>query len=529
MFEEDGGEPGAFAGHAREGHRLPPYLQADPLPKSAEFGKDKFARLATHKLRAKINARVQKLTIIDRKCTRTRTYRALSSLIGGPPGGLAERWREDWAFGAARLQGVNPMQVARVTTLDDALFKGVKSALHDAGAADGVPLFACDYSAVMGEEIQSQIKDGLSLAAPTVVFFVDREQQLRPIAIRLMPAGWKGENRVFTAFGDPAAWLFAKSHCQAADAHFHEGTWHLGETHLVTETVGICATRQMHPDHPVSQLLQPHFEYNLAIDYTARHNLMTVGGPIDSVLSSGIGGALDLARGLYNNGWDYHARTLQADLAGRGVHDLDTLPVYPYRDDALRLHDATDRYTRQMLALYYPDDATVRGDGELQAWVDEVAIRARVPGFPSQLETFEQLATVCREVIFRASVQHAAVNNGQYDTYGWIPFTPGSMTSLRLPEGADERAVLEMMPDLDAALAQIGMTWVLSEPTHRSLLGAGDSPAFAEDTNFEANQAVKRYRRELRGIGLEIVERNRSLRVPYTYLNPHNIARSTGT
>ena len=535
-FEDDAGELTALAGHAREGHRLPPYLQAEELPKSAAFGTSKYARLATHKLRAKVNGWVQKATLLDRKCTREASYRAASSLIGGPPPRIAEHWREDAAFGRARLQGVNPMQIRHADTLgrpmDDALVAAARELLVDRGeswAHHKDRLFVCDYSALIQSEIQSQVKEGLSLAAPTAVFAVDPQQRLMPLAIRLMPADWSGENPVYTPQQDPIRWLFARGHCQAADAHFHEGTWHLGETHLVSETIAICAYRQLHADHPISQLLAPHFEYNLAIDWTARHNLMTVGGPIDSVLASGIGGALDLARGLYNTGWDYRERVLQQDLRSRGLDDLDSLPVYPYRDDALPLHKATDRYVRAMLPTLYASDEEVRGDFELQAWLHEVSVRAALPGFPAGVQTVDELAFVCREVIFRASVQHAEVNNGQYDSYGWIPFAPGSLTSLHLAPDAELQELLAMMPDLASTLAQIGMTWVLSEPTHRSILGAGDSPAFSAQQNERASRAVEGYRRELRGIAAEIERRNRGLEVPYTYLNPYNVARSTGT
>jgi len=73
----------------------------------------------------------------------------------------------------------------------------------------------------------------------------------------------------------------------------------------------------------------------------------------------------------------------------------------------------------------------------------------------------------------------------------------------------------------------MGMVWVLSAPTQRSILQAGASPAFSPDVCFEAGEAVAAFRRRLQAISSAIDARNGELDVPYRYLDPVNISRST--
>ena len=72
---------------------------------------------------------------------------------------------------------------------------------------------------------------------------------------------------------------------------------------------------------------------------------------------------------------------------------------------------------------------------------------------------------------------------------------------------------------------------MLSAPTRISLVRTGEVPAFAPDLNPQAAMAVGLFRRRLQEISASIRRRNDDLekrkQVPYAYMDPHNIARST--
>jgi hypothetical protein len=391
-------------------------------------------------------------------------------------------------------------------------------------ALDAGRLFGTDYPLLQDPLVQSQVRPHVTLAAPTLAFFLDDASELHPLAIQLRP----GPGPVSTPLDAPGDWLLARTHAQAADAHYHEAIFHLLETHMVSETFAIATARELHPDHPLSQLLHVHFEWNLAIDDLARHDLLSPGGPIDLVFGASVGGVLDLARLAWRD-WSFEARGFAEDLAERGVGDK-PLERYWYREDGAEIHRALHAYAERILRLWYRDDAAVAADFELQAWAR--ALAGWIPrGFPAEITSRAQLVAIATEVIFRASAGHAAVNNGQYDAYGFGPNAPGSVAApLPRPGGppVGEEQVLAALPGVERTLAAIGMSWTLSQPTHHSLLTAGEVPAFTKELNPAAYDAVDALRARLRAISASIRSRNRTLAEPYTYLDPRNVGRSAG-
>ena len=156
-----------------------------------------------------------------------------------------------------------------------------------------------------------------------------------------------------------------------------------------------------------------------------------------------------------------------------------------------------------------------------------------VPGFPSRIETREQLFELAAHLIFRAGPQHAAVNTGQFDAYGWVPNSPALVHTPPPDEPSppgghlDERAFWNALPRWNPAMSQVNMVWVLSAPTRRTLLHAGESPAFHPSLCPEAEEIVGGFRRRLQTISQSIQRRNASLDIPYRFLDPLNVSRST--
>jgi hypothetical protein len=511
------------------------------LPKDVDFPSAKlFGELAAYRLWTLFNLLPSwaKWLALSRGPGR---YQGLFQGILGPRE-IMSRWREDAEFGRQRLTGVNPMQVRalredRKTALWQAAER-VLTARHPRRPIQEMfaagRLFYTDYSDLWHPRIQAYVEKGVYLAAPTCLFWSNDTGHLMPLAIQLKPAAVAEPNPVFTPLDPEYDWLIARAHAQAADTHTHEGTYHLLETHLVSGIVAITMHRRLHPDHPLRQLLDPHYEQNLAINKLALDGLLAQGGTIDTALGGKVAGTLDAARMFYRR-WSFKERSLTADLWGRGVERAEILPFYYYRDDGLQVYDAISKYVSGMLRLWYGSDGDVAADYELQSWAQELASpeAGAVPGFPGSLGSRQELFELVADLIFRAGPQHAAVNNGQFDAYGWVPNSPAVMHAPLPAEPSpeqghfSEKGFWHAMPRWSTATSQINMVWVLSAPTRRTLLHAGESPAFHPALCPEAEDVVGGFRRRLTTISQNIQRRNQTLDIPYRFLDPVNISRST--
>jgi hypothetical protein len=347
---------------------LPPDCQA--LPSDADFPPSKlYGELAAYRLWTAFNMIPGTAKWLALSGSSSRFLAIFQGILG--PRHVMSRWAEDAEFARQRLTGVNPMQITRLdadrkTPAWDPLFEGADAVLRARKPARRVKdmlaekrLFYTTYDVLWHPRIQGQIIQRTHLAAPTCLFWSDDTGHLMPLAIQLKPLDVEEKNPVFTPLDPGFDWLMARAHAQSADTHTHEGTYHLLETHLVSGAIALCLYRQVHPDHPLRQLLDPHYAENLAINKLALGGLLAKGGTIDTALSGRVAGTLDAAR-LFYKGWDFWGRSLQAELKSRGVDDRQTLPFYYYRDDALEVHGAIGKYVSGILDLWYRSDETSR-------------------------------------------------------------------------------------------------------------------------------------------------------------------------
>lgn len=511
----------------REVYRLPPHVAV--LPPGERFSTVKKAWYYGHKGQAAANLAAAMALNPSKQMSSPRDYARLLVAISGPAVPMA-RWRTDEEFARQRLSGTNPVEIRAWDPAED---RGLADAVGATLRHFGLPstmemkgrLFCSDYTELASPLIQESVKPGLRLAAPVAVFFA-RDGGLSPAAIRLDPDG----EIVTPLHPNPARWLFARCHVEVADGHRHEGVRHLLETHLVVEVFATCTARHLHPDHPLAQLLGPHFTFNLAIDDLARGDLLSVGGPIDVAVSAGVTGVVNLARWHWSR-WRFDRRGPLEDLAERGVTDGEILSQYHFRDDAVAIFEAIQHWLVDLLPVWYGTDEDVLADFELQAWADEVG--ANLPGFPA-IKSRATLREVLAQVIYRASAGHAAVNNGQYDKYSWVPNSPAAMRAEKVP-GADLSTgeLWRLMPPFNCSVAQLSMAWILSTPTIRSIIDAGNVPAFDRDLHPAAAEAVGAFRRRLRQISEHIQLRNVAIEeaggVPYAWLDPIRVSCSIDT
>lgn len=121
-------------------------------------------------------------------------------------------------------------------------------------------------------------------------------------------------------------------------------------------------------------------------------------------------------------------------LKERGVDDVEKLPNFHYREDALKLWAAIEEFVKEILAIYYHSDDAIKMDYELQNWIRDlhdngypVDAGHSDHGVPTSFTSREQLYDFVTAIIFTCSCQHAAVNFSQMDVYGFPPNSPALM------------------------------------------------------------------------------------------------------
>lgn len=453
-----------------------------------------------------------------------RAYDALYPLRPSPS--VRQRWRTDEEFGRQRLVATNPLMIRRCVTLPPfpleaaALRRlvGRETTLEGLLAQDR--LYGVDYAIYQG----IPPKPGHVLSDPYALFYRNDAGRLMPLAIQLQQ---QAAGPVFTPLDPPNLWLLVKMWFQNADGMYSELASHLLRTHLVSETFWIAARRQLSPRHPLLELLTPHFRSTIAINWHARTQLLAPGGPVDNCFSTGYEGSLALIRKAWE-AWTFDACDPEMDFRARGFDDALELPDYYYREDVRKIWKALRSFVGAVVGTFYRADDDVRRDGELQAWMGDL-VDAGVRGLPlsdaRHVESLADLVWILAQTIFTASAEHASINNGQYDYFGYLPNGPGCLVK-RPPTTHDEITeddVASYLPDLVTAGQQIAIAHMLSKaPT--GLLGHYDEDFFASVPSIAREVAL--FQSDLNAISSQIQRRNLLLDVPYPYLDPRRIGRS---
>lgn len=478
------------------------------------------------------------------------------SLIYERDQGLSDR-----EFARQRLAGANPMVIHRLQEADRSLLSTWASdqpylltngeTLQLTQAAAENRLFLLDYP-LLKDLTASDLQIGKYVGSPQALFYRS-EQGLLPVLIQL-----ERGHKVFTP-AESDEWMRAKLYVQVADATHHELISHLCYTHLAMETFAIATARQLPKNHPLAQLLAPHFKFLLAINHRGNRVLLAEGAAIDSLLAPTGVASLDLIDRAYRDRPLEHY-ALPHDLKHRGL-EPEYLSDFPYRDDAQLLWDAIAGYVSAYLLRYYLDDRAVMQDAYLQAWAAELGspmdsrplsefpqlpdwvppevakqtglqpesmpAHSRVPGFPTsqsgigEIQTLQQLIDLTTLTIFTCGPQHAAVNFSQFDYLGYVPNAP--MAAYAKPDVA---TVSTLMPPPQAQLNQMELTFALSGVIW-GRLGDAQLIQFADAGD---RQILQQFQDRLTQVEQEIQQRNCQRRdrdgVDYPYLLPSQIPNS---
>ncbi|XP_061092260.1 polyunsaturated fatty acid 5-lipoxygenase-like [Conger conger] len=441
-------------------------------------------------------------------------------------------WTEDWFFCYQFLNGPNPRSIKRCSVLPEnfpVTADMVQSALGEHTSLDqeikAGNVYLVDHAILDG--IPPNVIEGKAqhVTAPLCLLYDHPERGLIPLAIQLGQTPGV-DKPIFLPSDPPLAWLLAKIGVRHAEFQVFQVLSHLLRTHLLIEVFCVATLRQLPAVHPVYKLLTPHLHYTLEINTRGRAQLISSDGVFQKVSSTGGEGLLILAQREYKF-LTYRSLQPNLDFHDRGVTKL---KGYYYMEDSLMMWDAIHSFVSGVVSLYYASDNEVLQDSELQAWIRDITQEGYgdIPqfGLPSELTSKEELITLLSVVIFTASVQHAATNNGQFDWCAWVPNTP---CTLRQPPPTDKNAVtMEMimnsLPDVSQTCMEMAITWHLGRSQPDAIpIGQYVDEYFTEP---RAKEVIKSFQEELQDIEKKIMKKNEGLELQYLYLCPSRVENS---
>ncbi|MDF1660708.1 MAG: lipoxygenase family protein [Planctomycetota bacterium] len=461
-------------------------------------------------------------------------YKNVFGLITPPP--YTENWSEDWAFAWQRLAGTNPVVLEGVgETLPEnfpvteahykeAIGPDVDDTL--AAALSEGRLFICDYKLLDGIEAGDVKGRKHYLCAPMALFTVlkahgDHGSQFMPVAIQCGQTP-NSETPIFTPKSG-MAWQMAKATVQSVDSNHHGVVQHLGYCHIVSCWVQLATWRSLAPNHPINVLLSPHFEYTLPNNQSTK-KLILPGGVTPTLQSVSLEGAIELfKRGFEAFSWE--EQSPDKGFARRGVDNTETLPVYPFRDDAMRTYAAIRKFVTAYVHLYYGIDADVLADNEVQAWHKELTAEnaGRIRGM-KPLDSVASLVDLVTSIIQRVTTYHASINYSGFEGMGFAPNMPAAAYAPAPVAGKEytEADLLALLPPMDMAMEQLSMTYLLHSIRVTKL---GDYP-FLHFADHRVLPLVKSFKSDLVKAKKAIQSANQKRPIPYTILLPENIANS---
>ncbi|XP_054475055.1 LOW QUALITY PROTEIN: hydroperoxide isomerase ALOXE3-like [Anoplopoma fimbria] len=447
---------------------------------------------------------------------------------------VAEHWKEDDFYGSQFLNAVNPNVIKRCSELPPnfpVTEEMVKPFLEEGSSLQEEMkkgnIFLYDQKKMDGIPPRAYNGEPLHVTAGLCLLYSNPENKLMPIAIQLHQQP-SAENPIFVPSDitlQETDWLLAKMFIKNADSIDHQAVQHLMKTHFLAEVYTLSALRSFSVVHPLYKLLFPHFRYTLYINTGGRTSLFGPDGAL-SISSLGFDGMTELMRRALSE-TTYSSLCLPENITARG---LESIPNFYYRDDGLKLWNIINSFVQAVVEYYYPSDSEVRKDTELQEWISEIFTHGflgnKASGCPASFQTVKEVIKFITMVIFTVTVQHAAVNNGQFDYCSWMP---NASLLLRKPPPTTKgqssmKTILETLPNVGETSSFGALGWILTEK-YTDIVPMGTYPEERFDEPAP-KQMIKEFQAELSYFSETIVARNLQLELPYTYLNPTQIENS---
>ncbi|XP_070552624.1 polyunsaturated fatty acid 5-lipoxygenase-like [Ptychodera flava] len=443
-----------------------------------------------------------------------------------------ETWREDWHFASQRLQGCHPYAIQLCKDIPSNLGvtdEMMKTLLEDMTLEECIEqkrLFMVDHKTLVDIP---RVTEDLVVCSPIALFFMNKDKVLMPVAIQLFQDA-APDNPVFLPTDPEYTWIAAKLFFNHADASIHQSAVHLGFTHMIVETMSLSVNRNLSPSHPLFRMVGPHLKYVMAINNSAVNILIAPGGWVDSVMSVGRDGMLEIISRQWRS-WRLDVDgTLPTYLRDRGVDDPEVIRDFPFRDDALLIYNAIRNYVEEIVMAHYETPQELADDHELQDMARELTAMPPeglgVKGVPGNgsFTSYADVIQVFTSIIFISTVGHTAANYNQYTEYACTPNYPmllrGKPPTTKEP--MTETDIMNHIPDKAMTLKVVAMVKVLSNQSEDIL---GNSVVTYQYDPIGV-KAYKKFLRELKDVGRVIDERNLTRKRKYDFLHPCRVANS---
>ena len=338
---------------------------------------------------------------------------------------------DDQYFVEQRVLGVNVCALTKISEKQLTLVnRGLSKKLNN----DKNDLFVCDYKILKkGAKALNDANSKSYVPAPICVLRYNPHSQtpFTNVAILLDQEHRYGTNVVITPKENGPKWEFAKMCVRAADWNVHELGFHLTLCHLVSEVACLVTYRNLPKQHPIYQLLAPHFLKTLPLNVNAREVLVPriIAGRLSAF---NLEQCNSLVTDIFSS-WNFQKKYIPEDLKGRGVKDM-PLEAYPFATTATLVWDNVRSYVKQVIDQLSAIDSSqplIKRDVLLAAWCADMA--ERMKGFPEINEDVPNsdklLIDALTMIIYTVSHQHSSVNYFQKRYLSYVPASPSRLVT----------------------------------------------------------------------------------------------------
>lgn len=300
------------------------------------------------------------------------------------------------------------LKKVRQTDLDDlrARFGRAWSDDWDALADRGL-LFFIDLTIFASLPI-AMVKGFPRFTPATITLLVQdpESKTLQPVAVRVAAKDDAGAQHFVKDRATSSAWLYALQAAKTSVTVY--GIWlgHVYHWHVVTAAMQMTMFNTLNADHGIYKLIAPQSNFLIQFDEV----LFLLWGRIAPPTSvDGATGFLRLVN-TFAKGRTYFDDDPTTTLRRNGINEADftrqeAWDAFPTAGRLLDLWHATDVYVRVVVENTYANDALVREDRQIQAWMHAAADpdKGNIRGLP-QVDTREKLARVLTSLVYRITV-----------------------------------------------------------------------------------------------------------------------------
>ncbi|KAJ3406547.1 Hydroperoxide isomerase aloxe3 [Chytridiales sp. JEL 0842] len=442
--------------------------------------------------------------------------------IVGVPAGHNPNALTDAYFGRAKVTWspeyiqIVPSISSLPMNITNADVAGILQGLTLAELVQQKRLFYVDHSEFMIEVLRYQ-RSGTHSAAPKALYYVNDAGDLMPLAIQLYP-----NDIIFTPM-DGWDWQLAKIALTAAEGARIGLIDHFVEVHFSTIPFVTSMNKMMVPSHPVFAMLDGILHRNLGIVATGSSTgLAPVYGALVTSLPIDANGTYAAISNRYQN-WTFFDQDPNVALLARGIQHI---PNNLYLKHIIPLYQASQDLYSDLVSIYYPDDASVVADPELQAFAADLTTEGRVKGFPTAFKTRAELAKALGHLHYICTSLHAVMNAYSLNFRGALPAAPLVLYKAlpKVKGTVTAENILDWLPPLKNALMHIRLIKSFVRP----MLDSESLPNMYVGFSLNSPKtrcALQAYRDKLRTISREVKKDAQAETVVpgWNIIDPYNI------